>query len=162
MASTSTLLDCKSIEWDFFFQFNSKNLPFTVAQNSKTILVWFLVVTNICMASDLLLQGWSFSVRFSFFEQKLVWFGFFSLTWFFRFQVYKIKNKPVGFFKILIDFFFMIQFFLLLFFNFFNLICFFEYFAYPSSHVQVVAYRRWTRRPNTWLIDFYLEKDLCY
>jgi hypothetical protein len=71
------------------------------------------------------------SVRFYFLGQKPVclgfdsfWLGFFLVFFrfqFFRFQAYKTEIEPVGFFKILISFFFR--------FSRFNR--FFSFFAHP-------------------------------
>jgi hypothetical protein len=58
-----------------------------------------------------------FLLGFSGFDSVfLIWLGFFflfgfGLVRFFRFQAYKTETEPVGFFKILIGFFFTVRFF---------------------------------------------------
>jgi hypothetical protein len=78
-----------------------------------------------------------FLLGFSGFDSVfLVWLGFFflfgfGLVRFFRFQAYKTETEPVGFFKILIGFFFTVRFFSF-FFRFSRFNRFFDFFLTPN------------------------------
>ena len=103
--------------------------------------------------------------RFGFFWQKPVqtglarfWIGFFGLTWFFlvffclgsvrffRFQTYKTETEPVGFFKILIDFF-TVGFFRLFFSGFLNLLGILIFLLIPTHGWAYFSSKQKKKKP---------------